>query len=160
MKNEGERLRGGGHLQERELRLVRLPITGNIIFAPSKMTEDCIAGPYDMPAFSTGVLVPSEPPAIETIIKNCDKALQEKTELDKYVEDLLKRPIITDFQDFLSCLYRSMEANVRSTMARIFRALSDTARGEVLSTNPNMTSATKKIPHLRMTVEGALKQVC
>ena len=124
------------------------------------MTEDCIDGQYDRPAFSSAVLVPYQLPAIETIIKECDKALQEKIELDEYVEDLLKRPIITDFQDFLSCIYRSMEANVRSTMARIFRALSDIARGEILSTDPNRTSACKKTPHLRMTMEGALKQVC
>ena len=58
------------------------------------------------------------------------------------------------------CIYRSMEASVRYMMARIFKAISTTARGEILSTNPNITSASKKTPHLRMTVEGALQQVC
>ena len=45
-------------------------------------------------------------------------------------------------------------------MDRIFRALSGIARGEILSTNPNTTSASKKTPNLRMTMEGALRQVC
>ena len=53
-----------------------------------------------------------------------------------------------------------MEANVRSTMARLFSAISAIARGEIVSTNPNMTNASKKTPHLRMTLEGAMQQVC
>ena len=49
---------------------------------------------------------------------------------------------------------------MRNIMARIFKAISATARGEILSTNPNRTNANKKTPNLRMTVEGALQQVC
>ena len=160
LMRKGETLSSGGNFQERELKAVILPCSGKVVFLPSKLAEGFADGLYDGPAFSSVVLVPSLPPAIETIIQECDNALEAKTELDNYVEDLLRRPIITDFQDFLSCLYRSMEANVRSTMARIFKAISTIARGEILSTNPNMTNASKKNPHLRMTVEGALQQVC
>ena len=102
-KNRGEKLRSGDPLQERELKAVTLPGSGNVIFAPSTLTEGHIDGPYDGPSFSSVVLVPSQTSAIETIIKECDKACEEKNELDKYVEDLLNRPIIIDFQDFLSC---------------------------------------------------------
>ena len=101
LKEEGERLRSGRH-HERELKAVALQ-GSQVIFVPSKLAEGCIDGLYNGPTCSSTVLVPTQPPAIDTIIKECDKALQEKTELDKYVGDLLKRPIITDFQDFLSC---------------------------------------------------------
>ena len=159
LEDEGERLRSGDLLQERELKAVTLQGSGQVIFVPSNLTEGCIDGPYNGPTCSSAVLVPTLPAAIDTIMKACDKAHQERTDLDNYLENLLKRPIITDFQDFLSCIYRSMEARVRSAMAKIFKALSGIARGEILSTNPNVTSARKKIPHLRMTVEGALQQV-
>ena len=103
LRNEGERLRSSGvQLQERELKAVAMQGSGELIFVPSNMVED-YNGPYNGPTCSSGVLVPTRPPAIETIIQECDKALQEKTELDNYAGDLLKRPIITDFQDFLSC---------------------------------------------------------
>ena len=147
-------------LQERALAAVTSSVSGQMIFLPSNLAEGYIDGPYNGPTCSSVVLLPSLPQAIDAIIKECEKALQDKPELDKYLEELLRRPIITDFQDFLSCIYRSMEANLRSTMGRIFRALSDMARGEIVSTNPNVTTATKRTPHLRMTTEGALEQVC
>ena len=45
-------------------------------------------------------------------------------------------------------------------MKRIYTGLSAVARGEVLSLNPNTTSATKRTPNLGMTLAGALREVC
>ena len=50
-------------------------------------------------------------------------------------------------------------ANVRAVMDRIFKAMSNVARGEILSLNPNTTSANKRTPNLDMTLKGALQQV-
>ena len=45
-------------------------------------------------------------------------------------------------------------------MKMISMAISKTARGEVVSLNPNVTSATKRNPNLEMTMEGALRDLC
>ena len=159
MKEEGQRLRSGEILQERALKAVILPGSNIIIFAPSILAEGYADGVYNGPSFSSAVLLPSQPPALEMLKILCDQAHQQKIHLDNYLEELLRRPIITDFQDFLSCLYRSMMANVKSVMDRIFKAISNVAKGEVLSWNPNTTNANKRTANLGMTLRGALQQV-
>ena len=44
-------------------------------------------------------------------------------------------------------------------MDRIFKAISNVAKGEILSWNPNTTNANKRTPNLDMTLKGALQQV-
>ena len=45
-------------------------------------------------------------------------------------------------------------------MVTIFRRINEVARGEILSLNPNLTSATKRSANLGMTMLGALREVC
>ena len=159
LKEEGQRLRGREIIQERALKAMALPGSNKIIFVPSILADGAADGLYNGPSFSSAVLLPSQPPALEILKIMCDQAHEQKIYLDHYLQELLRRPIIIDFQDFLSCLYRTMLANVKSVMDRIFKALSNVAKGEILSWNPNTTNANKRTPNLNMTLKGALQQV-
>ena len=159
LKEEGQRLRSSDFHQERALKAVTSPGSNKVIFAPSILAEANADVQYIAPTFSSVVLLPSEPPALRMLKNMFDQALQQKVSLDNYVQELLKRPVIIDFEDFLSCLYRSMMASVRAFMDRIFKAISTVARGEVLSWNPNTTNANKRTPNLDMTLKGALEEV-
>ena len=159
LKEEGQRLRSSEILHERALKAVTLPGSKRIIFVPSILAEGYADGLYNGPTFSSAVLLPNQSPALQLLKILCDQAHQQKVYLDNYLQELLRRPIIIDFQDFLSCLYQSMMANVKNVMNRIFKAISNVARGEILSWDPNITNANKRTPNLDMTLKGALQQV-
>ena len=74
------------------------------------------------PSLST-ILLPASPCTLKAIMGLCDQAEEEKADLKQLAEDLLKRPFLTAFEDTLSCLYRSLLANIRSSMKKIFIGL-------------------------------------
>ena len=160
LEGEVERLKGQQGSQESDLRVVRSSTLDRLIVAPRSLNESDQDIPQYAASLSTLVLVPSHPSAIRANMRWCDKVLEDKSELKKCVQELLKRPIITSFLPTISCLYRSLLADVRLQMERISMGLSKVARGEILSHNPNITSARKQVPNIEVTIEGAMRDTC
>ena len=158
LTDDTKRLSGPGNSQENVMKVVKSPSSARMILTPACLTEDLIEESEVSP--STRSLVPNDGSAVRAIMKICDEAAQEKSELKKCTEDILGRPFVTAFETTFSCLYRSFLAEVRKTMNRISMALSNCARGEIISTNPNVTSARKVNPNINMTTEGALRDLC
>ena len=65
-----------------------------------------------------------------------------------------------DIPGILAGLYRSTLVDLKAVMNRLMIGLSNVAKGEILSVNPNVTNATKKTPNIGMTLSGALRDVC
>ena len=160
MQDETERLKGPRGSQHRDIKVVRCSVSGRLIVAPACLTEDRPDALQTAPSLTTLVLVPYDATAIRAIMRWCDEAVKERHELQACVEELLRRPFVTNFEDSLSCLYRSLLANVRQQMGKIMIGLSMVARGKVLSRNPNTTSARKETPNLEQTMGGALRDKC
>ena len=160
LEGDAERLKGPRGSQESDVKIVSCSQSGRLIVAPKCLTEDRPDVPQYAPSLSMRVLVPSDASAIRAIMRWCDETVQDKQELQECVQELLRRPFIANFQATLSCLYRSLIANVRQQMRRIMMGLSKVARGEVLSWNPNTTSARKQTPNLEQTIEGAIREKC
>ena len=160
VEGETERLKGQQGSQESDLMVVRSPTSDRLIVAPRSLTESSEGVPQYAESLSTLVLVPSHPSAIRAIMRWCDEVLKDTSELKKCVHELLKRPIITNFLSTFACLYRSHLADVRREMERISMGLSKVARGEVLSHNPNITSARKQQPNIEVTIEAAMRGTC
>ena len=159
LEGETERLKGQRDSQESDLKVVMSP-TGRLIVAPRSLALGSLDVPQYATSLSTLVLVPSHPSAIRANMGWCDDVLKDKSELKKCVHELLKRPFITNFLPTMSCLYRSLLADVRQQMERISMGVSKVARGEVLSYNPNITSARKQVPNIEVTIEGAMRDRC
>ena len=130
------------------------------VLAPSSLTNNYDGPPFVAPTLSTVILVPQQPPALETLLALCDRALEQRTDLNKYAQDILRGPFNTDFGDTFACLYRSPLGNVRKSMGQILFCMSAVARGEVVSQNPNVTTAVKRNANLRMTMSGAMQEEC
>ena len=160
LEGEVERLKGQRGSQDGDVKVVRCSISERLIFAPECLTEDRPNVSQFAPSLSTLVLVPYDASAIRGILGWCDEAVKDKLKLQECVQELLRRPFVTSLQANLSCLYRSLLANVRQQMGRIMMGLSKVARGEVLSWNPNTTSARKQMPNLEQTMGGALRDKC
>ena len=160
LEGETERLKGQQDSQESDVKIVRLSTSDRLVVAPRSLTESSQDVPQYATSLSTLVLVPSHPSAIRANMGWCDEVSRDRSELKKCVHELLKRPFITNFLPTLSCMYRSLLADVRQQMARISMGLSKVARGEVLSYNPNITSARKQVPNIEMTIEGAMRDTC
>ena len=158
LRDDTERLKGPTNSQESDMKVVRSPSSDRLILAPACLTEDSIEVSEVLP--STRILVPNDGSAVRAIMKICGEAVQEKLELKKCMEDILSRPFVTAFGTTASCLYRSFLAEVRKKMNMISMALSKSARGEILSLNPNLTSARKVNPNINMTTDGALRDLC
>ena len=129
------------------------------IFTPTCMAEsfgDIVDG--TPPTLSTVVLLPGNPSTLKTIMALCEQAEEHKAELKQLVEEILKRPFVTAFEDTFSCLYQSLLASIRSSMKKIYAGLLSVTKGEVLTWNT--TSATKRRINLGMTLPGALREVC
>ena len=160
LSDDVERLKGPNDSQECDLKAVESQILHRLTLAPACLTENNADIPQLSLSLSTLVLVPNHPSAIRGIKNWCDNVVKEKSELKRCTEEILKRPILTNFEQTLSCLYRSLLADMRSKMKEISIALSKSSRGEVLSRTPNITSATKRTPNIEMTIDGALKSLC
>ena len=160
LSDDTERYKGPNNSQECEVKAVESQILHRLTLAPACLTENNVDIPQLPPSLSTLVLVPNHPSAIRAIKNWCDDVVKEKSELKRCTEDILKRPILTNFEQTFSCLYRSLLAEIRSKMKDISIGLPKSARGEVLSLNPNITSARKVAPNIEMTIEGALKSLC
>ena len=160
LEGEVDRLKGPRGSQDSDIKVVRCSASGRSIVAPVCLTEDRPEVSQFVPSLSTLVLVPYDASAIRAIMGWCDEALKDKHELQECVQELLRRPFVTSLHANLSCLYRSLLANVRHKMGRIMMGLSKVARGEVLSKNPNTTSARKQAPNLEQTIGGALQNMC
>ena len=141
-------------------------IVNNVTRDKQILTPTCMAESFGNivedapPTLSTVVLLPATPSSLKAIMTMCEQAEADKTDLKQLVEELLKRPFVTAFEDTFACLYQSLLASIRNSMKRIHIGLSAVMRGEVLSLNPNRTSATKRTPNLGMTMAGALREVC
>ena len=155
-----ERLKGPRHSQHCDLKIVESQTLQRLTLAPTCLTDNNVDITQLSPTLSTLVLVPNHPSAIRAIKNWCDETVEEKSELNRCTDEILKRPIVTNLEQTLSCLYRSLLADMRSKMKDISIALSKGARGEVVSLNPNVTNARKRSPNLEMTMEGALRSLC
>ena len=156
LRNQTERLKKTENQEENDFGMIRTS-PSQTVFAPSSLTH---GAPFVAADLSTVILVPQQPPALETLVGLCDRALEQRAELNNYVDYILRRPIFTDIGDTFSCLYRSLLGDVKFRMNKILLGLSSVARGEVVSLNPNVTTAVKRNPNLRMTMSGALKEEC
>ena len=117
-----ERLKGPQGSQVGDIKVVSCSVSGSLIVAPMCLTEGRPAALQFAPSLSTRVLVPYDASAIRAIKRWCDEAFKDKHELQECVQELLRRPFVTNFQTTLSCLYRSLLANVRQRMGRILMA--------------------------------------
>ena len=160
LREDIEKLKGPRSSQDSDMKAVRSSTSGRLVVAPVCLTEDSLEVSDIVPSLSTRVLVPNDATALRALMTCCDGAVEDKSELKNCVENILSRPFITDFEATFSCLYRSFLAEVRHKMKVITMALSKSARGEVVSLNPNVTSARKRNPNLEMTMEGALRDLC
>ena len=160
LTGDTKRLKGQKNSDESDLRVVRLSSSGRLVVAPRSLAESSPDVLQYAASLSTRIVVPSHPSAIRANMGWCDEVVKDKSDLKKCVHELLQRPIITEFLDTLSCLYRSHLADLREKMGRIYLGLSKVARGEVVSWNPNITSARKQAPNLEHTIEGAMQDVC
>ena len=160
LRNDTEKLKGPRNSQNNDMKVVRSSASDRLIVAPVCLTEDSEEVSEVVPSLSTRILVPHDASALRALMTCCDGAVEDKSELKKCMEDILSRPFITSFEDSFSCLYRSFLAEVRHKMKIITMAISKNARGEVVSLNPNVTSARKRNPNLEMTMEGALRDLC
>ena len=158
LQNMTERLKKTENREENDFSLLRIS-PSKAVLAPT-LIHDSDGLPFVAPDFSTVILVPQQPPALETLLGLSNSALEQRTELNEYVQDVLRSPIFTDFGDTFFCLYRSLLGNIRHKMNKILRGISSVARGEVVSLNPNVTTAVKRNPNLRMTLAGALQEEC
>ena len=145
--------------EERDIK-VATSNSGRNVVAPTCLVENNGDVPFDAPDSSTTVLVPAQAPALQTLLNLSDLALADRLELIQYVKDILQRPFITDFQDTFSCLYRSLLAVLRHSMREILLRISSVTPGEITSLNPNITTACRRNPHLKMTMPGALRENC
>ena len=143
-----------------DFKVVTSATRGRLVLVPTCMAENHCEVDGVIPNPSTALLLPAQPPAIKSIMTLCDEAAEVDAELKQLAEELLKRPFVSNFEETMSCLYRSLLANVRFSMGKILRGLSSVTKGEILSLNPNITSATKRNPNLGLTVYGALREVC
>ena len=159
LKEDTDKLKGPRSCQQNAIKVVKSPTSGRLIVTPACLVEESEAS-EEMPSMSTVVLVPFDGSAMRTIKRCCDEAAPEREELKKHVEDLLRRPFLTDFEATLSCLYRFFLAEARTKMDRMYMALSKGARGEIVSVNPNRTSARKVNPNIDLTAAGALRDSC
>ena len=160
VRTDVHRLKSKRGPQGGEFKVVTSVTSGRQVLAPSCVVENYCEVEGVAPNLSTVVLLPTQPPAIKSIMTLCDEAAEVRAELKPLAEELLKRAFVSNFEETMSCLYRSLLASLRSSMRRIFIGLSSVSRGEILSMNPNITSATKRNPNLGMTLSGALQEVC
>ena len=159
LRSQTERLKKPENQDEEEVRLIWTSPQKTVL-APSHLVSDYDGPPFVAPNLSTVILVPQQPPALENLVGLCDRALGQRTDLNKYVQEVLRRPIFTDFGDTFSCIYRSLLSDIRYRMNKILLGISSVAKGEVVSLNPNVTTAVKRSPNLRMTMSGALQEEC
>ena len=159
LRSQTERLKKPENQDEEEVRLIWTSPQKTVL-APSHLVSDYDGPPFVAPNLSTVILVPQQPPALENLVGLCDRALGQRTDLNKYVQEVLRRPIFTDFGDTFSCIYRSLLSDIRYRMNKILLGISSVARGEVVSLNPNVTTAVKRNPNLRMTMSGAMQEEC
>ena len=108
----------------------------------------------------TKILVPMEACAVEEVLTLCGRAFDQKEELKQYVQDISKKPFVVDIPGILAVLYRNTLADLKTVMNRLMIGLSNVAKGEILSVNPNITNAIKTTPKIGMTLSGALRDVC
>ena len=160
LRENTEKLKGPRTCHENVIKVVKSPTSARLIVAPSCFGEDSAEASEIVPSMSTAVLVPYDGSAVRAIMGLCDEAAPDGEELRTLVEDLLSRPFVTDFETTFSCLYRWLLADIRKKMNRISSALSKSARGEIISQNPNVTSARKRNQNINMTTAGALRDSC
>ena len=160
LRENTDKLKGPSGGQQAAIKIIRSPTTSKLIVTPACLVEESIEASEVMPSMSTAVLVSFDSSAVRTIMRCCNEAVPEREELKKLKEDLLRRPFLVDFEATISCLYRSFLAEMRKKMDRMFMALSKGARGEIVSVNPNLTSARKVKPNIDLTVAGALRDSC
>ena len=120
---------------------------------------------YDPPerfevSLVTKILVPIEAPAVETVLKQCEEALDQKVRLDNYRHEMTKRPFIVDIPGAFAALYRGKLAAMKAMMNRLLIGLSRAARGEIISMDPLQTNAAKKKVNIGSTLQGALRDTC
>ena len=111
-------------------------------------------------SLGTKILVPSEAIALKEALTLCNQAFDQKEELKHYMQDISRRPLIVDIPGILSGLYRNTLADLKTVMNRLLIGLSNVAKGEILSVNPNITNAIKTTSNIGMTLPGALRDVC
>ena len=161
LKDKTKNLSKANDDQENLLKVLIHPLSNQTVLALHQIESDFREpqGNVDE-SWSCEVLVPSGVPSVKAIVHICEEALEQKEELDTYVKEISNRPFVTEIDATLSALYRSKLANIKKTMDKLLFGLSKVARGEILSLNPNLTTATKINPHLGMTVQGALRDNC
>ena len=159
LRIQTERLKRSENQDENDFILMWTSPPKNIL-VPSSLTNDYDGPPFVAPNLSTVILVPRNPPALETLLGLCDRALKQKTDLNRYMRDSLRSPIFTEFGDTYFCIYRSLLSDIRYRMNKILLGISSVARGEVVSINPNVATAVKRNPNLRMTISGAMQEEC
>ena len=122
-----ERLKKAENQEENEFNLIWTSPQETVL-APSSLIHDYDGPPFVEPKLSTFILVPQQPPALEMLMGLSGKALEQRTDLNNYVEDILRSPFNTDFGDTFACIYRSLLADVRNVMQRILFGMSSVAR--------------------------------
>ena len=148
-------------ISETELRIAFPRSNEEVTFTlPNVLVE-----PHDPPdtfdlSLMTKILVPTEAPAVETVLNQCEEALQQKARLDDYRHEIMKRPFIVDIPGALAVLYKSKLAAMKAAMNRLLIGLSQTARGEIISMDLRQTNAVKKKVNIGLTLQGALRDTC
>ena len=160
LEDRVNRLKGPSNSPSSDVKVTRCSRSGQPILAPVCLSEDGQHISNFVPSSSTLVQVPYDASGLRIIKKLCDDVLEDKDDLLDCQQELLRRPILTDFEATFSCLYRSFLASVRQHMRRILIGLTKVGRGEVLSLNPRRTSARKSTPNIEQTMAGALRDRC
>ena len=158
LEEKTERLRRARSSPSNPVKITRCLASGRPIVTPvCLLPEDSPSIPQFAPCLSTLVAVPHDASALREIKQLVEETVQDKNELQLCVQELMRRPIITNFEATVSCLYRGVLANVRQTMGEIFFRLSKVTRGEILSLNPPRTSARKAGSNIEQTMGSAMR---
>lgn len=158
LQEKTERLKGARGSPSSDVTVSRCLSSGRPVVTPvCLLSEDSQRLPQFAPCLSTHILVPYDAPALREIKGWIEETLPDKEEIQLCALELLRRPIITDFESTVSCLYRGVLANVRQTMGKILFGLSKVTRGEILSFNPPRTSARKSGPNIEQTMGSAMR---
>ena len=160
LEDKVEKLKKAQSSPSSDIKVIRCSTTGLPIIAPARLTEESPSIDHFAPNLSTLVLVPYDASGLRAIKGWCDEAVEDKDALHDCTQELLRRPIITNFEATVSCLYRSLLASTRQHMGRIALGLSKVARGEILSHNPKRTSARKPSPNIEQTMGSAMRDRC
>ena len=160
LKEDTERLKKSPSSQTDSFKMVKSTSSTRTIVAPTCLIEGIADVSNAIPSLSTRILVPQDATAIRAIMGHCDEAIEDRVELKRCTSELMNKPFVTDFEATVSCLYRTFLAEVRHKMKIMTMALAKSARGKIISFDQNLTSARKSNPNLKMTLEGALRDLC